>query len=482
MTVRAGLRSLTSNAANLWASNMLTTSTRVVYIIVLARSFGPELYGLLAYAQSWALALLPLTTFGLGMFLSREVGRAGTDRAAIANRTLGMAIAFTSLTVTLGILAGWLLESEADQKALVVVFCLGLIGRGLSNWCNGMFVACESTRFALLQAIYFRPLEVVLGLIVVLSGRDILDVALVHLISWWIQAAASLLVVHRNLVPLRPTLDWADTRREIRVAGVLGFGLFLSGWLLQSPVVLFKHLSPDSTELGLLALAVQILAILSTVPQSVGAAALPLLSRAADRGDTANNEYLRVMLRASIVIGSAIALSGMALSPALIPLIFGASYIPASELVGLILWLLILMGISAGASSILLAHRKDRTLAMSAFMGALMIAATVQVFLDNWGTAGVVLSAALGLTVHAGWRLVAVLSIEKISLWKNLAMPLLCAMSALGTFISLNNISPIGSLAASLLVLLGAVVLGGVISPLERSAISGFTRKLLRSN
>jgi O-antigen/teichoic acid export membrane protein len=482
MTVRKGLRSLTSNAANLWASNMLTTATRVVYIIVLARSFGPELYGLLAYAQSWALTLLPLTTLGLGMFLSREVGRAGSDRVAIANRTLGMAIAFTSLTVALGIGAGWFLASGANQTALVVVFSLGLVGRGLSNWCSSMFVACESTRFALSQAIYFRPLEVILGLVVVLLGGDILDVAFVHLISWWAQAAASIHVVHRNIAPLRPTLDWADTRREIRVAGVLGLGLFLSGWLLQSPVVLFKHLSPDSTELGHLALAVQLLAILTMVPLSVGTAAMPLLSRAADRGDTANNEYLRVMLRASILIGSAIALLGMALSPAFIPLIFGASYTPASELVGLTLWLLVPKGISTGAAGILLAHRKDWTLAVSALMGAIAIAATVQVFLTNWGVAGVVLSAALGLTITAGWRLAAALGVERISLWKNLALPLLCVLSAVGTFIFLYNTLPISSLAVSLLVLLGSVLLGGVISPLERSAIFGFTRNLLRSD
>jgi O-antigen/teichoic acid export membrane protein len=480
MSVRTGLRSLAANAAHLWASNVVTTSARLIYVVVLARSFGPELYGLLAYAQSWALALLPLTTLGLGMFLSREVGRIGSDRSAIANRTLGLSITFTLLTVILGIYANLLVESEPNTKALVLVFCLGLIGRGLAVWCTQIFVAYESTRHALRQAFYFRPLEVILAIAVVLAGADILAVAFVHLLSWWIQAAASLYIVHHHLVPLRPRLDWANTSREIRVAGVLGLGIFLSGWLMQSPVVLFKHLSPDSSQLGQLALAMQILTILSTVPQSVGAAAIPLLSRSADRGDAANNEYLRVILRATILIGGAVVLSALALGPTVIPFVFGASYVPASELVGLTLWLLIPAGISTGATGILLARRKDWTLAISALAGVLVVVTTVQFFVTSWGMVGAVLSAALGLSTNAAWRLAAVLSQERIDVWRNLGLPLLCTLVAFGTFTYLRGFSPVAALVASLLVLFGASILGGVMTLSERSAIFGFTRSLFR--
>ena len=49
----SGIKSIAVNAGYLTAARVLPQVLRIFYVIVLARYLGPEIYGLLAYGQSW---------------------------------------------------------------------------------------------------------------------------------------------------------------------------------------------------------------------------------------------------------------------------------------------------------------------------------------------------------------------------------------------------------------------------------------------
>ena len=74
-----GLRSVARNTAFLTVAQAINVGTCPVYVIVVARIPGPEIYALLAYSQSWYMAFLPIAMFGMGRVIIRSIG---TDRSA----------------------------------------------------------------------------------------------------------------------------------------------------------------------------------------------------------------------------------------------------------------------------------------------------------------------------------------------------------------------------------------------------------------
>ncbi len=70
-----GAIKILSNAKYLYFALLTSQGLRFVYMLILARMLGAELYGVFSYGQSWYLMFLPLTGLGLGAMLSREVGK-----------------------------------------------------------------------------------------------------------------------------------------------------------------------------------------------------------------------------------------------------------------------------------------------------------------------------------------------------------------------------------------------------------------------
>ena len=83
---RQGVAAVLASASQLGAARLLNFSVRAVYLALLARLLGPELYGLLAYGHSWYNAFVPITALGLGASLSLRIADDRGDAAqAIAD-------------------------------------------------------------------------------------------------------------------------------------------------------------------------------------------------------------------------------------------------------------------------------------------------------------------------------------------------------------------------------------------------------------
>jgi O-antigen/teichoic acid export membrane protein len=64
--VSQGAAKILVSAKYLYLALLTSQSLRFVYVLILARMLGAELYGLFSYGQSWYLMFLPLTGLGVG--------------------------------------------------------------------------------------------------------------------------------------------------------------------------------------------------------------------------------------------------------------------------------------------------------------------------------------------------------------------------------------------------------------------------------
>ena len=479
---KPGIESIARNAAYLSAGRVSTYLVRGLYVVVLARYLGPEVYGIFAYGQAWYLVFLILSFLGLDVILSREIGRDREVAAPIVAETLALRIVAVAVAATASILIAGLIETNTDALRIIAVFSLAIVGRGLAVWIDHLFIGYESAQYSFGFEAIFRLSEVVVGLAIVASGGSALAIAAVHAITWWVQAGCGLIFVRRHIFPVRPSWNWRRFGRLLSQGVPIGLHGLLAMWLLQGPLLLYRHVAATDGNLGQLALVMQALVLICVVPTALSRAALPVLSRAVTRKDGKDKQFADELLPVGILVGASSGLSGMGAGPWLVELLFGPSYGPAGALLGSALWLVIPMTCAYVVKAVLLARGENVRPMVCALAGGIVFTIALPVLVGNLGIQGAVVAAGAGLSVWALglFALLTRLSLRDID--RSIIRPGLAVFAALAAFYAFGPMGNWPALAVSLLVLFGSnLVLRVFGSPrrlwgIVRSALPGNSR------
>lgn len=474
----AGIKSIAVNAAYLFGANGVTSVTRALYAVMLARMLGPGSYGYFGYAMSWSLSFLPFTMIAMDAILSREIGRRGASAESHIAQILGFRTATTLLAAAACAIAGVLVEEASQLRWLLLVFSFALVGRSMAGCTNAIFTAFEKSRYAFRQESIFRALEVGLGVTILLLGASLLEVAVLHAVIWWAQALNGLHLIRRDFVPLRFRIDWSSTQALLQMGALLVVANIFGNWLTQGPIILYRSASPDAFALGQLTLALQAFYILQGVPIGIGSASLPVLSRAVGREDRKDELFVSVMLRAGLMFGAAAAIAGLGAGPWFISLVFDASYLQTGALLGPALLLLGPFTCAIVLSSVLVAQGRVGLNALATLFGAIAMTALAGYLVGRYGPLGVIWSGLIGTSVWALLSIVFVARDVRVDVQRALLRPLLCIAAGLLAYYCLE---PVGggwvAMLAGLGVLAGSAAMIGVVSAQERTAILSLARK-----
>lgn len=465
----SGIRSIAINTAMLTAARAVNIATRIVYVILVARLLGPELYALLAYSQSWYLAFLPLAVFGLGNVIVRSIA-ADPDRAPeFAAQAAAIQFLMTIIAGVSCVVVAWIVAPHTKAPVLISVLVTALIGRSIWAWAQNLYTAFEVTYHVLRQEAFFRVVELMVTVTILLSGGGIILLVTTHGLIWWAQAAYTLFVVRRDLVPLKVAWRPAEWKPLAAMAAPFFVSALAVNWGMQGPIILLGNLEEDIVLIGQFALAMQILFIAATLPRSLATGAQPVVTRAAKRADGKDLIYAHAVLRASFLLGATAGLFGLALGPWLIDLLLGADFSVAGSLLGLTLWCLIPITAANAFSAVILARGHFQVLMIANVAGAIVTTVLLILLVPPLGVHGAVLAAAMGyvtpllvtslFTVNRGWA----------NPFAVMIRPTCAVVVALVTYLVLAPLSAWLALPAALTVLAAGSILMHVITSEERA-------------
>lgn len=475
----SGLRSIATNAGYLFVARFVTHAVRAVYVIVLARAFGPELYGLLAYGQSWVGVFLPLTVLGFGVVLAREVGLDPAHGREDAAHMFVVRGALTLAAAALCIGIGWAVNTDPAVRMLIGILVLALIGRAAATLAEDVFAAFEAAHLTFRQEALFRPAEVGLGLAVLAFGGGVIEIAAVHAAMHVVQGARGAILARRYVTLLREGLAWRSLKSLLLKGAMAGAAGLLSVWILQGPLVLYAQIAADKASIGNLALVLQALVLCCTLPWAIGRAALPVLSRASARPDGGQARFADFMLRLAFVFAGASALAGFALGPPLMAWVFGAGYAEAGALLGPALWLLLPLTAATALNPLLMVRESYGAAALAALAGAAAMTISVPLLAMPMGPLGAISGAIAGAGLWAVCLLVLVAQGDSVAIHLAILRPAIALTLAVFAYLAMADTSagPVACLLVAWLVLLSAT--GGLcMTPAERRATAAFAAKL----
>jgi O-antigen/teichoic acid export membrane protein len=473
-----GVESIAKNAGYLFGSTALTSVVRFFYVIALAHYLGPELYGLLGYGISWYLAFLSITGLGIFTILSKEIGRDKSRGVWIASATLTVrSLATIICALACGIL-GWLLESKPEVRILLIVFSVALIGRSIAMWTQAVFTAYEANQYTFRLQVIFRTFEVVVGVTLLIVGQGALTVAIVHAISWWSQALGGLIVAQRRLLAVRLNKSWQDLKYIVSQGIIIGLGVIMAGWLLRGPLVLFRHFGGSENSLGQLALAMNCLGIVASVPVAAAMASLPVLSRSVARRDGKELIYTETTIRIAMIFGTVAGLAGLGAGPQVVDLIFGSRYLEAGYLLGLVMWLSIPFSCATTINRVYWARGEYFLPMVCSGVGASVFTLCMPLLVANMSAVGALLATGAGMGVWALSLIWVLARTGDLDFRQALLRPLAIIFFSLGVFLAFKMLSSWLALLASWIALFFTTLQFGGITDHEKQLLSSLKSRL----
>ncbi len=393
----SGIRSIAINTAYLSSARLITSISRAIYAVLLAKFLGSELYGLFNYGVSWYVLLVPVSVLGLDGILIHEIGRDRKQAEHLVGLTLSMRTVSTLIISIFSFLFACFFEPDPLSRQLLFIFSVALFGRGLSLWSNSVFKAYEASNYVFLLEVVFRLLDVLLGVVLLFSGYGVIEIALVHAGSWLLQGMAGIVVLKLHLLNVKMIWDLQASLYYAKKGIPFLIGGFVFGWLLQGPIVMYRHFEGLGVELGQLALALQALFIIGAIVGEVGGAALPVLARSVDRADGKTERYVDIIFRVGAVMSGVLSITATAISPWLVGLLFGDNYLVVAKLLP---WTLILVAPYfwiPSFTSLIVAYDRYKIIMINYAVGALVFTLAFLLLVSTFDLLGVVLSLGLGL-------------------------------------------------------------------------------------
>jgi O-antigen/teichoic acid export membrane protein len=326
---KTGVHSLSHNAAFLAFSRLVEKGVRFAYLIILARFLGPDMLGLYNYGLAWYLIFLPLANWGLNQLLSIHLGRKPETAEDIVGATLFVRLSTTVLFAGCCYAIGLLSNDSALSRNVITILVFALIGRSLAMWGRACFIAVELSQYSAGLEIGFRILEVCCGIGYLWLGGGIIGLCIIHSGCWIAEGTLALYLVRKRLSFRKSFVPWSFARPYALEAFPIAVNIFLLIALSQSGFVVLKHLAVDQSALGFYSVAFQLIVNTVVVTEAIGQAALPILSRADDRGTGEQIVFLEAMLKICFFCAAVLVLFVIVYGSVVIGVFFGQEYLKA---------------------------------------------------------------------------------------------------------------------------------------------------------
>ncbi len=392
-------KSIAANASFLLTAQLIVRVLRGLYIVLLVRYLGPELYGVFQYVQNWFVTFTPLTLFGIGAILSREIGKDKHNGQHIVSTTFiirltsGIALSLTALAL------GLFTEPDADIRHLMIILAALLLGRALVNWVKEIFIAYEKTQYHVVQVTLSNIVQIGFGAAVMMNGGGIEALALVYITALFLEFIASFIFINRKIIKMQMDINIQKIKTIVKDGLPIGLTVALNRWMIFGPTIIGRYAFDYKNSLGQLSVILLLLFFASLIIDAVLHAALPVLSRAMQYQKHGSSNFINIALSLSIPLTCCVGLFTVTYNQPIIQTLFGAEYQAAGAILDFAVWLLLPYIWMTTMAQIFILKQDTLRLSFWTLLGVLWMAGLLPLCVMKFDLIGAIYAMAVGMTI-----------------------------------------------------------------------------------
>jgi len=296
------------SAGFLAMSQVVTLASGLVVLGLVARYLGPALFGEQAVFRSIAHIALPLMTGGLRVNVAKEIGRdpEGAPSYVGSVPTLRWAMSIVITLVALALIYALPLTHEREIAGMATI--LLLLASVWQVVANAIFIAYESSQYVLGMSLVSGLLTIPATMAAIRLDTGVPGVLAAAAVAPFLTAQVGFAIAFRRLVRPKLNADVARWGTILKDSLPVGLGAMFRRSYSRVDVLLLAALR-NAEAAGVFSVAYRAAIQITTLSITVGTAAVPRMSRLAER----SQERLRAVFEHSLVLLLALSIPGAGL-------------------------------------------------------------------------------------------------------------------------------------------------------------------------
>jgi O-antigen/teichoic acid export membrane protein len=333
------IRRVVKNLLSLLSARLFDVLYTFLVMAILARYFGPRLYGDYAFVVALVFIYLPIINFGVGPIMVRELSVHTERREEIFGAGLTFRL-LLALVAILGTVVSLPLFSLGHRLALALVICLlselCLLGVRI---CAEVFITFEKVELETYITLTNRFISLLLLLAISYFDLGFLAVFIAFVILNSLALTVALLIVRANF--LRPRLVWRGHLLWFWLKKALPLAIsfvFLESFLRVD--ILILRMFRDPAEIAYFDVAYKIIYRLVLVSTVFAMVLSPAMARLGQDEKDRLRGLVELCLKILLILVIPITLVAHMLGPHLIVPFFGVKFGPAKLAIATLSWCL----------------------------------------------------------------------------------------------------------------------------------------------
>jgi len=319
------------NLASLYSANIFAKFGAIILVIMAARYLGAEDFGRFSFIVSFTSLGAALTDFGINFYLIRTIARYQNRALGLVSDAAGLKLLLSAAVVVIVWAVSFSPQFSAREALGLRVASLTLALDTLVQQIYAIFRGFQRMHFESLGVSLETIVTVLLGIFLVVSTRNLVLLLSAYLLAKIINLSVLATLSSRQGTRLGFSFDFAAWGKLIKSSLPFALNIFLGLAAFRMDVILLRFVR-DPQQVGLYRAALSIVVTVTIFAYMYQAALYPALSRFFVASEARLVEAIRGSLVLLAAIGLLAALVVAQLAKPLVGILFGSSYIPAAQI------------------------------------------------------------------------------------------------------------------------------------------------------
>lgn len=359
----------------------------VVIFWILARYYGPEIFGQFTFAQTLAAIFILFADFGLDILLTNELAKNKDNAKEIFQILLPFKLIFSVLSLILMWVVILINQISFQSKVLIVVFSFYMLLSTLSNFYYALFKGFEKLEYETKISFFTNLLLLLFTLPFIYFKTNIIIIAMIFVFTRFLSLVLSIKYSKRFIQNI--SLNFFTRKTWYFRGKIMIYGLHLtfSYLFFQLDTILIAILKGDQ-EVGNYQAVIKIVLLPLVIPEILSNAIFPTLARMNSKNVHYWEKLGELMNRILFIIGFPFALSFFLFPEKIILLLYGSNYleaIPVLRIFGVIIFVRFNL---ETAALMLTTSEKQKTRLLTVFLATIINLILNIIFIPEFGITG----------------------------------------------------------------------------------------------
>ena len=368
MRFSSGFRKYFANTSWLMFGQVSRTAVILFVGVYVARYLGPERFGLLSYAMSFAGLFSAIATLGLDTVLIRDLveDENGTDEllgSAFALRIISILLSLGLLSIAIGVVG-----NKNYTNLLILVIASAEIFRAF-NVIGFYFQSKVLSKYAIYPRIASVVISAVIRLLLIYFRTSLIYFAVAVLLESIALSTGHIIIYMRRKFSI---LNWKARPKVMRRLLRDAWPLILSGTCvsiyMRIDQVMIKKMM-DSEAVGNYAIAVRLSQVWYVIPAVIATSVFPAIVSARKVSAELYRKRMKKLYALMFWLAIVVILPITFLANDIVRLVFGAQYKYAGGVLGIYVWALVFVFLGSANTRYLIAENYTGIVFFKALIG-----------------------------------------------------------------------------------------------------------------